>query len=286
MKKKLAGILSLLMILSIFMSFFTINTSAAWLSPLAERGDVSNNGRLEAMDARMVLRVSAKLVRLYPPSKWPKDKVYGDVDGDGKITARDARLILRRSANLPDYMNPKYKNDAEIFLSGKYHLIGKMESSGELVDWNIAISGKDLYTEMVLDGRKIAILMLNEKLYMLNIRNRTYCELSSNFFDELGLEVGDFNFDFPSFSDAVLVGSEEVNVGGRNLTMLKYDVGDGSLIHFYLDGTDLEIIETYFEDTLASTIYVDSISSDLSGVLSIPINFAKLPFELFILTLM
>lgn len=58
-------------------------------------GDVDNNGKIEASDARVILRVSVNLDEI-DTSAFMK----ADVDGDGKITAQDARLALRLSVGL------------------------------------------------------------------------------------------------------------------------------------------------------------------------------------------
>ena len=58
-------------------------------------GDIDGNGKITASDARMILRVSAKL------DKIDDDKMnLADVNGDKKITASDARTVLRMSARL------------------------------------------------------------------------------------------------------------------------------------------------------------------------------------------
>lgn len=61
-------------------------------------GDVTGDGKITAADARLVLRVSAKLESL----EDAKFKA-GDVTGDNKITAADARKILRVSAKLDSF---------------------------------------------------------------------------------------------------------------------------------------------------------------------------------------
>ena len=62
-------------------------------------GDADNNRVLSAYDARIILRIAAKL-------EEPTDDVMFrrcDVDGDGVITAIDARLVLRASAQLIEF---------------------------------------------------------------------------------------------------------------------------------------------------------------------------------------
>ncbi len=65
-------------------------------------GDANCDGKINAIDARLVLRISAKL-EPYPAV----DTAYfknADINGDGVLTAADARIILRCSAGLA---NPK-----------------------------------------------------------------------------------------------------------------------------------------------------------------------------------
>lgn len=58
-------------------------------------GDVNNDGKITAADARIILRVSAKL------DKLDNEKLaVADMNSDGKITASDARTVLRMSAKL------------------------------------------------------------------------------------------------------------------------------------------------------------------------------------------
>ncbi len=71
-------------------------------------GDASDDGKVTAADARLVLRQSAKL---------DTDSIFCDVTNDGKTTAADARMILRvaakidyfRLADLTVWQNQLYK---------------------------------------------------------------------------------------------------------------------------------------------------------------------------------
>lgn len=60
-------------------------------------GDVTNDGRVNSMDAQQVLRYSANLT--YFDSAQMK---RAEVSGDGKVNSSDAQLILRFAANLID----------------------------------------------------------------------------------------------------------------------------------------------------------------------------------------
>lgn len=61
-------------------------------------GDADGNGVVNAADARLTLRVSAKLESLSDNAKNA-----ADVDNDSRITAADARKILRVVAELEDF---------------------------------------------------------------------------------------------------------------------------------------------------------------------------------------
>lgn len=60
-------------------------------------GDVDNDGKVSASDARLTLRAGAGLEKLDALAAEA-----ADVNGDGRITAKDARSILRYAAKLSD----------------------------------------------------------------------------------------------------------------------------------------------------------------------------------------
>ena len=62
-------------------------------------GDANSDGQITAADARILLRLSAKLEKL---ESYNVPFAVLDVNGDGQITASDARKVLRQSAKLDD----------------------------------------------------------------------------------------------------------------------------------------------------------------------------------------
>ncbi len=58
-------------------------------------GDINKNGKVEASDARLILRASASLATLNA-----EQKLIADCNTDGKISATDARKALRTAAKL------------------------------------------------------------------------------------------------------------------------------------------------------------------------------------------
>ena len=82
MFRKFKHIIAIILVL---ITIFTIPVSAAI------SGDIDNDGKISAADARLVLRMSVGLEEL---------DMMADVDSDGKVSAADARFILRASVGL------------------------------------------------------------------------------------------------------------------------------------------------------------------------------------------
>lgn len=68
------------------------------------QGDVDGNGKVEAADARIALRISVHLEDL-----TSEIKTVADLDKDNEITAADARKILRISVGLDSFGNPYFE---------------------------------------------------------------------------------------------------------------------------------------------------------------------------------
>lgn len=77
-----------------FYASFPVN-----ITPYYRRGDVTGDGVLSAMDARLALRGSVGLTHL-----TGKPFTAADADKNGKLTAADARLILRAAVGLEDFL--------------------------------------------------------------------------------------------------------------------------------------------------------------------------------------
>ena len=71
------------------------------LTPSYMLGDINGDKKVTASDARIALRISARLEKL-EDQKVPVLAV-ADVNGDGKVTAKDARTILRVAARLESF---------------------------------------------------------------------------------------------------------------------------------------------------------------------------------------
>lgn len=108
MKNKRKIIYSLV---SLCLIFSLLSSAPALAKGAYKLGDVDNNGYVTAVDARTVLRVSAKLVNNLSSAAM----VAADFNKDGRITAVDARKILRVSAKLDKHPDDiAHMNDTEL----------------------------------------------------------------------------------------------------------------------------------------------------------------------------
>ena len=96
MKKRIITILSTICLLFIFSIF----------SSALSLGDVDCNGNVNAADARLALRFSAKI----ETPKNEEQKLNADLNFDNQINASDARTILRISAKLESLPSPPSVN--------------------------------------------------------------------------------------------------------------------------------------------------------------------------------
>lgn len=73
-------------------------------------GDINLDGKVTPADARLALRISARLENY--PEAGTVEFMNADVNGDGVITAADARIILRVTAGVASF--DEYKNTSDI----------------------------------------------------------------------------------------------------------------------------------------------------------------------------
>lgn len=103
MKTKLLSIIiAILAIITVSISAYAedvsdINTGIENEFDISKFCDANNDGRVTAADARLILRISAKL-EVCTEHAFK----YGDTNKDEKITASDARTILRVAAQIED----------------------------------------------------------------------------------------------------------------------------------------------------------------------------------------
>lgn len=171
MKKLISVLLTVIMCFSAVTAFAETPVIDESLSMM---GDANANGKVTAADARIVLRVAARLD--------PADSISihnTDADGNGKISASDARLILRVAANLSEFVFGFDGNGIpcalNVLKSSEYYVkVSYREpSSSTTVSMSLAQNDKDIYIisdDMGFDTSELGFsecgMMLNaDKVY-------------------------------------------------------------------------------------------------------------------------
>ena len=114
---------------------------------LAMMGDVNNDSKVNAIDARAVLRYSAKL------DTAELDPYCEDADGSGQINAADARIILRVSAGLSNFTCGFDGNRSPCVVNtlkkGRYYIEASYDETGtgkgKLMSVKLAKSDDNIY---------------------------------------------------------------------------------------------------------------------------------------------
>ncbi len=107
-------------------------------SPSYHSGDANLDGRVDASDARIILRASVGLEVLSL-----EESPYADSDYDGKITATDARFALRLSVGLEEAVLHSYSISLEQ---------GKTCEEGGIYTFTCRITGKSFSMEVPEGG--------------------------------------------------------------------------------------------------------------------------------------
>lgn len=165
MKKKI-----LIVLLTVFMLSVLSVTAFANAT-----GDVDGNGKITAMDARTVLRYSAKLMEL-----TEEQIVAADVDASGVVNASDARMILRVSAKL-DISFEDRDLDEHIIEEGVLNVAVALDSKPFSYTENGELKGIDVSLAKEIAETAGLELRLHPMPYddMINAVNNGECDLAA-----------------------------------------------------------------------------------------------------------
>ena len=173
--------------------------------------------------------------------------------------------------------------DIATIRTGTFYIAGNTEAGGETSKMAIASeNGGIVYmgAEMDMDGQlvSIAILKRDNKTYLLYPTGKMYVELTAQAMKMFGLEEDEFNsltdIDLTSItkSDMKLLGTDTATLGGKNVTVRKYEATNGGEIWYYTDGDTLLRMENYTTSgNMDTVINFDTIQGTIpESVTSIP----------------
>lgn len=255
MKKLISVILVLLMLL------IPLGASAEVQEDdptLIKMGDVNKDKKITAMDARLILRYSAKI------DKAELSTYSADADSNGKITASDARIVLRVAAGLTQLTCGFDGNGIpcaiNTLLSDRYSVKARYDETGtgKGVKSEILLSVDKENTYLVFDASTgIGMLLIGDMLYatMLKDGYNFAIPITDELLDAMGNEGfsdSDFVLDADSMAQATamitafitndLGKAEKANYGGDEAFCYSYTKnGDNLLLYTDLNGRLISI---------------------------------------------
>ncbi|MCD7827705.1 MAG: hypothetical protein LUG85_04135 [Clostridiales bacterium] len=136
--------------------------------------------------------------------------------------------------------------EIEAFLSGSFYMVFTSSSDSSSSPIEMAISGNDFQMSMDMDGMTLSALYLDGSFYLINPENDTYIELSETLMSTLGLDMSEYTDITSEFNmsdvEFTSVDRSEVVIDDEDLVMYTY-TSAGSIVYFYIDGTDLVMLE-------------------------------------------
>ena len=230
-------------------------------------GDVDGNGQVSAADARLCLR---RAVDLENYARGSAEYTACDVTLDGEVTSADARMILRAAVGLETLGLPETdlnNNEYNILRSGSFYAVGSMETGGEIMPLEIALTPKTIYMRTEMDGLEMAVLQdAKNKIYLLNPAKKNYMELTKVAMDMMGMSAEDLfdtenlGFsDMPALSEADVVSTGEFN--GSPCTVFTFYEEDNGRTYVYMYGNKLLGFENATSYGVSDVTYITSISS-------------------------
>ena len=132
MKKKMLKLVAFAALVLLCASVFCVASFADDRLP----GDMNRDGKVNSTDARIILRIAAKLdsVENYTDAATADARLPGDMNRDGKVNSTDARVVLRIAAKLDSVEN--YMDKPSAFP------IGKWENEQSVYTFNVDGSGE------------------------------------------------------------------------------------------------------------------------------------------------
>ncbi len=258
-------------LISIILTILFVFCSLPVFSSARSMGDVDNDNKITAADARLTLRCSVRL------EKFSKQQTSAaDMDGDGKITAGDARIILRLSVGLPE--ENVSSNEYEILRSGNFYIEGEMSAEGAAYEkMAMAHYGDSSYMYSEFNGTGLGMLMDGDELYFIYPEKKAALHLSDVVLTMIGLSPEEYsseNIDFSSMPEFGKLKKERTETF-RNISCTVYSYPEnGGFSEVYMNGTKL--IRYLYRDA-DGRIISDMIVNSLSA--SVPAEYRSIPSD-------
>lgn len=272
MKKLISVILVILMLLIPLGASAEVQEADPTLSKM---GDVNNDGKITAMDARLILRYAARI------DTEELSLLNADADGNGKINASDARTVLRVAVKLSQFTCGFDGNGVpcaiNTLLSDSYSVKARYDETGtgKGAKSNIMLSVDKGNTYLVFDTSSgIGMLLIGEQLYatMLKDGYNFAIPITDALLDAMGNDgFGD--------SDFILDAEAMEQVTGMITAFITNDLGKAERVNY---GGDEAYCYSYTMNNDEFYLYADlmgrlmSICTEANGKILSLIDFTEI----------
>lgn len=255
--KKMKNIISVLLIVVMLLSAFSIFPTAQATDNSFKYGDVNEDSSINSYDAFTVLRHSVDIIMLN--SEAVK---RADVNADGQVNSTDALQILQYAVGLLDIFDAE-KNDpptirttlfedvvAGTLRSGDFTLNMKYKPaslSSEDTPVVIVGNGNKTALKMTINGEMFRIIIDGDKYFIVLHTAKMYFEISPD--DIVGSIGGLLAF---INLDGTYVGSTKIKINGNDGICEEYKYSDGNVIKYYFNSEkEWKCMEVITEDEVA-----------------------------------
>lgn len=166
--------------------------------------------------------------------------------------------------------NPAEASDEAIktigaFFSGKYYFDGSMINEMDKLPLEIAMAGENYHVFSEMDGKDIAIMRLDGKIYLMNPDTMKYTEINSAVKRMMGVSEDTFNFSFNSikFDPKSPASVTEAKYNGSPAECYTY-FNDEHRIEFIAEGGEIRQMALFNSSGDADTVLqADEFSADI-----------------------
>lgn len=151
------------------------------------------------------------------------------------------------------------------FFSGIYYFDGEMIAGEEKTPLELAINGSNFHLFSEMDGKDIAIMSLDGKLYLLNPDTKKYMELTASVQKMMGIDASQFAFEFnkTKFDANKPFSVTKAQYNGQDAVCYTYK-DEKTCIEFISVNEEIKQMVFFDSDGTASTILTaDEFSSEI-----------------------
>lgn len=163
----------------------------------------------------------------------------------------------------------KAENAIKAFFNRSCYIKGAMYGGGEGNSLVMSMDGSNFEILTNLEGTEVAILSLDDVLYIKRPATKQYLEMTETVMDLIGINASDFSMDFGSANyetmQEKLVGTYDITINGEDGVCHEYKNEDQIYKFYTVDGSLKEIDICNSEGTADTQLVIDYFSESIPG---------------------